>query len=326
MIAESVADGIFRVKVPVPLPLKYVNCYLLYGANGWTIVDTGMHYDPAEACWLAAFDQLGIGWRDIATIVVTHYHPDHFGSAGWMQQQSGAPVLMSPIEIDCVQRLWMRPQNEIGAATLAMFCQHGMPQADADAIWRHIVEQGDLVAPLPETLTPINMNQLLKLGERTWQPIHAPGHADGQVCLYDQADRLLLVADHVLPTITPNVSVWPESRPDPLSDYLDSLPKIAELDVRLALPGHRSMITNFRDRCDEIIAHHHERLDAMQRLAGDGATAYEICLGSFALDQLTPHQIRFAMAETLAHMVYLEKLERVQRHERAGQIVFVDLT
>ena len=54
-----------------------------------------------------------------------------------------------------------------------------------------------------------------------WEVVAAPGHADGQLTLF--RDGVLVAADHLLDRITPTVGLWPESRPDPLGDFLAAL-------------------------------------------------------------------------------------------------------
>lgn len=48
----------------------------------------------------------------------------------------------------------------------------------------------------------------------------------------------MLLGDHVLFDITPNITDWWDV-PDSLGDYLRSLDKIAAYPVTLPLPGHR---------------------------------------------------------------------------------------
>lgn len=48
----KIVDRIFRLKVPMPFNMGEVNSYLLEGANGFTIVDTGDNTEEAKAVWL----------------------------------------------------------------------------------------------------------------------------------------------------------------------------------------------------------------------------------------------------------------------------------
>jgi glyoxylase-like metal-dependent hydrolase (beta-lactamase superfamily II) len=101
------------------------------------------------------------------------------------------------------------------------------------------------------------------MGGRLFQTLLAPGHADGQLLFYQPAEALLLSGDHVLMKITPNIGYWPTSEPDPLGRYLDSLAELRPLPVKLALPGHRTLIHHWDHRIGELIHHHVERLEKM---------------------------------------------------------------
>ena len=320
-VIQECTPFVYRVAVPVPLPLRFVNCYLIRGAQGWAVLDTGMRHPPAAVTWAAALDELGLSWGSISTIVVSHYHPDHYGAAGWMQELTGAPVLMSPDSISTVARIWEVDVPTAAGALGRMFLQHGMPAEALRSITDLIGLQLGQTQPHP-SLTPLSLDAPLRLGDVLWQPIDAPGHADGQICLYDAAGQVLLAADHVLPKITPNVSLWPESNPNPLATYLESLGRIARLPARLVLPGHREPWADLAGRSAEIAAHHVERLELMVRAAGRGHNAYQISTAVFPLAELSPHQVRFAMAETLAHLVYLEGRGELRRLERDGVTVF----
>ena len=125
----------------------------------------------------------------------------------------------------------------------------------------------------------------------------------------------MIAGDHLLPGITPAVGLYPEARPDPLGDYLQSLERTIELAPRLALPGHGEPIGDPAGRARELVEHHRERLDATVAALGHRPrTAYEVSISLFG-DSLPPSQRRFAVAETLAH---LERLVRTGRARRSG--------
>ena len=76
----------------------------------------------------------------------------------------------------------------------------------------------------------------------------------------------MIAGDHLLPGITPAVGLYPEARPDPLGDYLQSLERTVRLSPRLALPGHGEPIGEPVTRAQELIEHHRNRLDATAAL------------------------------------------------------------
>ena len=98
--------------------------------------------------------------------------------------------------------------------------------------------------------------------------LELPGHADGHIGFL--RDGVLVGGDHLLARITPAVGLYPESRPDPLGDYLASLERTAELDLRIVYPGHGEPIEDPAARAREIIEHHRERLDVVEAALADG--------------------------------------------------------
>jgi hypothetical protein len=57
----DVLPGLFWVRLPVPLTLNHVNCWLLDDGPGWTLVDCGMNTDEIFEIW----DRL---WRGLLRI------------------------------------------------------------------------------------------------------------------------------------------------------------------------------------------------------------------------------------------------------------------
>ena len=114
----------------------------------------------------------------------------------------------------------------------------------------------------------------------------------------------------------PTVGLYPDSRPDPLGDYLDSLARTAKLGLQLALPGHGEPIADPAGRSRELVEHHRRRLDetAAALRGRPPPTAYEVSHDLFG-DQLSSGARRFAVAETLSH---LERLVVEERAERLG--------
>jgi glyoxylase-like metal-dependent hydrolase (beta-lactamase superfamily II) len=172
--------------------------------------------------------------------------------------------------------------------------------------------------PTPVVLTHLPAGEPLTIGRRVFVPVATPGHSDDHLVFYCAEERLLICGDAVLIKITPNVGLWGWTRGNPLAQFLASLDRLAELDVALALPGHGPPITRFHERLEELRIHHAERLAAMERAVGAGATAYDVCTAVFPLQELTSHQMRFAMAETLAHLEYLATQGRIEQIEHDG--------
>ena len=297
-----VADDIARVEIPLPYALNIVNCYLLRGRDGWTLLDTGLNTAPAGEQWQRAMRTLGFQPNDIDKIVLTHMHPDHFGMAGWWQRQADAPM---PVYMPAGERA--AAQIFYGRDITADYHQWMLDCGMDDATVRHVetalAATRDLTLPHPTGELYLHDGEIVQLGERNFRAMHAPGHADGQLIFYDESDKLLLCGDHVLMRITPNIGRWLHTKPDPLGRYMRSLRDLRGLDVRVALPGHRALITDWRGRIEELLAHHELRLEQTRAALDDGAaTVFAVAERLFDMSRLTPHEWRFAMAEALAHV------------------------
>jgi glyoxylase-like metal-dependent hydrolase (beta-lactamase superfamily II) len=314
--AIQVADDIFEVRLPLPFALNIVNCYLLRDADGWTMLDTGLNTVAAQTAWNNAFVELGITPHEITQIILTHVHPDHYGMAGYFQSLAtpvAVPLVkMSPREAELARLLW-EGEGQQAKAFDQFLAACGMPADMIQTVLTSLGSTGEMTYPHPTHIETLNPGDSITIGRRTFQSIHAPGHSDGQLIFYDAADKLLLSGDHVLMKITPNIGLWPDTEPDPLGRFLASLESLRNLDVRLALPGHKALITDWRGRLDELLHHHTLRLEHTLAAIQGGATVFDASLKIFNSLTFTPHEWRFAMVETLAHLEYLRLRGKVRQ-------------
>jgi glyoxylase-like metal-dependent hydrolase (beta-lactamase superfamily II) len=302
-IGTQVAPGIRLIAVPLPLALKIVNAYLVEGADGWALVDTGLHTDDAERALRAAIADAGIELSDVRRVFVTHVHPDHIGMAGLLER-SGAEIVMHGPEAEHARRLW-QSGTELVDASHAFFMRHGMP-AGVDGEMREAwLSMGRMVDRF-ERIQQVADGEAIELAGRRLRVIWTPGHTDHHAALFDGHDGTLFAGDHVLPHITPNIGLYPWSREDPLGDFLGALQAVRRLPVRRVLPAHGDPFDDLSGRVDQLLDHHRKRLDRVLDLVrGRDRDAYAVCRDVFPVLR-NAHEERFALAETLAHLRYLE--------------------
>jgi glyoxylase-like metal-dependent hydrolase (beta-lactamase superfamily II) len=298
--ASRVVEGVHQLKLPVPFPLKFIASYLIEGRDGWTVIDPGFDYPPAREAWESEAARMGLDLdRDVTKIIVTHLHPDHIGLARWLEGRSGASVWMLEDEIANARYVWDPSRGSEDFVRYMM--RHGMDQQTAGAT----AGTTRLGVRLPERLIPLQPEDRIEFGQSEARVIHTPGHSDFHFALHDERRRLLFVGDHLLLKITPNIGLWTYTAPRPLQRYVDSIEGLRGLGVDLIFPGHGPLFHDLAGRIDELVLHHEERLSVMRvALEGGPATAYDIARRVFP-DDLSDHQIRFALAETLAHLEHL---------------------
>lgn len=310
-LVTEIEPSVFRLSIPVPFPLKHVNCYLFREANGWTLLDTGLQDGPGLDAWNQVLTTLQFSPRDIRRIILTHTHPDHFGLAGHFQQMTGAPVYALDREIETVPLAWSDDPAHV-EQLCAYFLQHGVP----GEVVSNIRERSHLllrwVHPLPQ-FTPLREGEMLCIAGAEYRVVWTPGHADGHMMLYRAQDGLLFAGDMILAKITPNIGLWRRHAPNPLQAFLNSLDKTTGLGARIAWTGHRAAIENVAARIQELRVHHAERAQACWNAAQE-STAYEIARATFERLE-TAEDTRMALVETLAHLEFLVYAGRAERLE-----------
>jgi glyoxylase-like metal-dependent hydrolase (beta-lactamase superfamily II) len=284
-------DGIRRLTLPLPTGPQHVHCYLVDG----TLFDTGLGL--GDAPWASA---------EVERIAITHFHPDHVGGAAAAAAATGAPVFQGGLDYAQCERVW--GSSDWPERMARWFTRHGVPPEGAE----ELIEQGHAFAPF---IRYARDPELLSEGSSLagWDVVELPGHADGHLGFL--RGGVLIGGDHLLQPISPAIGLYPESRPDPLGDYLGSLRRTLELAPRVVYPGHGEPIHDSVGRAEELLEHHRRRLDRTSALLKhQGLTPYAISLRLFG-DDLSPTQQRFAVAETLSH---LERLVREGRAARGG--------
>ena len=63
--------------------------------NGWTLIDAGLNNASTRELWA---EQLR--GKEVTDLFITHYHPDHFGYAGGLQQKTKARVSMTKTDAE----------------------------------------------------------------------------------------------------------------------------------------------------------------------------------------------------------------------------------
>jgi glyoxylase-like metal-dependent hydrolase (beta-lactamase superfamily II) len=294
----SLGDDVRRLTLPLPTGPKHVHCYLVDG----TLFDTGLGL--GEAPWSSVA---------IERIAITHFHPDHVGGAAGAAAATGAPVFQGGLDYAQCERVW--GSDDWPERMAAWFLKHGVPREIAD----ELIEQGHAFAAFVHYALDPN---LLYEGSTVagWEVVELPGHADGHLGFL--RDGVLIGGDHLLQRISPAIGLYPESRPDPLGDYLASLARTIELAPRIVYPGHGEPIDDAAARARELLDHHQRRLDETEQLLEDkGQTSYDISLSLFGTE-LGPTQRRFAVAETLSHLERLVREGRAARAEADGTVTY----
>ncbi|MBK8971869.1 MAG: MBL fold metallo-hydrolase [Hahellaceae bacterium] len=165
------------IRIPI-LPLGLVNAHLIFDETGAVLVDAGL--PDSEKRILRVLNRMGLTFKSIRLIVITHAHIDHAGNALRLKQLTGAPIVAHEGDLPYYRR--QRPMTYCATGWFGrLFLKTGLMHAPFDAFEPDILLSGD---------------QVLKLDEWGIKGVirPTPGHTEGSLSV-ELEDRQMLVGD-----------------------------------------------------------------------------------------------------------------------------------
>lgn len=314
----EIAEGVLWIRMPLPMTLDHVNVYALDDGDGWTVVDTGLGTPICRDAWQSILAG-PLSGRPLRRVLVTHHHPDHIGLAGWLQSNHGAELLTTRTAWLYARMLSLDVQEAASAESIAFWKGAGMPP---DLLKQRLSERpfnfADVLAPLPLGFSRIGAGDRLSIGGRQWRVHTGHGHAPEHATLWSEDDNLILGGDQFLPSISPNLGVYPtEPEADPVSEWIDSCRRFQTLahEDHFVLPGHKLPFLGLPTRLEQMIENHVSALDRLEAALIEPATAVE-CFVPIFKREIGGAQYGLAMAEAVAHCLNLWHKGRATRRRR----------
>lgn len=293
---------IYILKMFEPFPMKENNCFLAESDKGWIVLDTGVNLEQNRNIFTAALDTLGITFKQLSAIYLTHYHHDHSGLTGWLQQTTDLPVYLPAqdlltwqnyIDTDFyLERAWR-------ASQLA-----GWPREFNQELADNIKQINLMLHPFPE-FCPISAGTQLNLAGHMYEATPVPGHTDGHFVFHSPTTAYLFSGDNVIDHAILHLTDWPHTcLRNPCDIHLAALQDVKDLPADTVLPGHGRVFGNLPAKIDLINAHHQRRKAAVYDALQAPMNAWELTQTLFTAHEFI-HIRRLVLAETLA---YLESL------------------
>lgn len=304
---EEVRPGVWAIPVPIPdSSLVYTLCYLALDGEGAIVIDPGWNSEQGWDHLVRGFRQAGCEPSRVSGIIVTHKNADHVGLAGRLKAVSGAWIGMGAEDARSVGV----ELGDVLALHRQQLVRWGVPETKLEEIVPtrrmienlHVRPHADLVLADGE-MVPGGSGVRLKV-------VTTPGHTAGHVSIVDEDRQLLFSGDHILPGITPNISLDSEGESDPLRSYLASLRKLVPYNHHEVLPAHEFRFQGLGTRIDMLTHHTRQRLDEVHQHVGrgKGGSVWELAQRlhwKYGWDRLNGQHLRLALGETAACVAYL---------------------
>jgi len=191
--------------------------HFVYKSKKPVLIDTAYIADFDETANLIS--SLGIELADISLVINTHCHCDHIGGNKIIQAQSGCDIAL----------------HKLG--------KHFIDTQDDWSTWSKYYNQE---ADFFNCTIELNDGDLISVGPHEFKVIHTPGHAADGIVLYNQKDKALISSDLLWENDTAVMTIRVEGSAA-IFNMMESLEKIASLDVKVIYPGHGKPFTNFKD-------------------------------------------------------------------------------
>ena len=202
--------------------------YVIETSVGFILVDSGLDKDAAHL--KAEMAKLGLDWKRVRIILLTHAHGDHTGGAEGLRLAAGAKVYAGEGDVAVLST---------GGPREALFSTFYMPDQETHSTHVDFALKG---------------GETISLGDINIRAIATPGHTPGSMCyLMERRDYRALFAGDVImmlrgddqprtelgkPLGTYSAYLSPRYRGN-AKDYLDTLERLRQVPVPdLVLPGH----------------------------------------------------------------------------------------
>ena len=135
----------------------------------------------------------------------------------------------------------------------------------------------------------------------TLRAIRTPGHVDNHVCFLLEEEGMVFAGDHIMNGSTV-VIVPPGGN---MADYIASLRRLLDYDVKVVAPGHGELIPDCRGEVEKLVRHRLMR-EAKVASALDSVPQSLDGLVVRVYDDVDPVMHEWAKLSLLAHLIKLE--------------------
>ena len=243
-ISET-GDGVLRITEPYVHSYVRSNAWLIRGSASHLLVDAGLGIGRLP-------DELAEYLDRPVIAVATHSHFDHFGGLAEFADRAAHPADGEVIE-QASDYVTLTAAT-YPAALLDEFEAAGesVPELLIDALPYDGFDLLSFRTPPASITRWLADADVLDLGDRSFEVVHAPGHSPGSICMWEAASGTLVSGD-VIVAGEPLLDQLPRSSP---ADFAASLRRLADLPMRSVYAGHGPVFDRSRahDIIDEYLA------------------------------------------------------------------------
>jgi len=310
----QIANDLYWAHFELPFRLNHVNLFLMDTPKGILILDAGLKSDHSEEHWEALING-PLKSKKLAGLLITHYHPDHIGMAGWLQNKLDIKCYTSKKELFTAKTFRAMPDDEYSKIFRNVFVRAGMSEEDIIAKGPATRLYKNRVHELPE-FEIIEAGHEIESNEGMWRVRTDSGHSPEHISMLDSSRNLYLSGDFLLPRISPNIS---DNFFDPLDDrlggyfkYLNDIQSIGN-DTKV-FPCHDWPFQDGAERAKNLVKHHNHRLSLILNELEKRSITIMDSIEIIFDRKIGDEQMHFAIGEARAHLIHLDVTGQAKSH------------
>ena len=255
---REVREGVFQIKLPTPYPIGPVYVYLVR-KDPITLIDVGVNDPQSIKILKNQLATLGVAFRDVKRILLTHGHSDHYGAAQTLKEEGVKEIFIHPEDMDKVTNrvdyyLGMRP----------CLVKLGTPPDYLDYFVKFIAWETpyarDIKGPLP-----LKEGDSFSWDSFTLEVMETPGHSPGHVVFLEKSQGWAITGDFLFAHLTPDpiIDVSPNGeRTRSMFLHMESLKRFSTKGIQTYFPGHMEEEGRVQEAMNELKT----RMDHKKRL------------------------------------------------------------
>lgn len=253
------------------------------------LIDSGLNDTPARKTLRFVRDELGI---EIAAIINTHGHADHFGGNSWLVKRTGAKVYAPDLDELTLRHPLMQPIMLYGGADPTDALRTSFLVADASPV-------DGIIQPGRGAYADIEI-EVIPLG----------GHSMNQLGYV--IDGVFFCADVVFPEAT--LRKYPIPYLYGLTEHLESLERSRQVVCSHVVPGHGPVLESIDDLMQTNLNAIDRAIAVILEIVDRPMMADEICRSLF-------QRMSLAMADPQAYYLLRPTVQAYLAHlERVGEL------
>ncbi|MFC1822222.1 MBL fold metallo-hydrolase [Thermodesulfobacteriota bacterium] len=226
-------DGILVILSEGHMWPNPANVFIIPDEKGFSLYDVGCGGKHGADHILKGLAHWNLHLNDLHTVVLSHSHPDHMGAMEWLLEEIQPEVFIHHLDIPSA--LEPAKLNETFDVPLVLnkiisSGVKGMPQEMDVLIF---FEQSGCTMTAALQVEALHEDQVIQLGDFSFQVIHTPGHSPGHISLFDMNRGVVLSGD-----VVGKIPAWHTPASGGLIGYLNSLEKLELLNAKALLPSH----------------------------------------------------------------------------------------